>query len=151
MKKMFKQVISILIITILFCPDLSLQVLAEQQQSTETLEEASIEAMEDTEESADIVEDENILQSMEQVPDISEETSVEDQIIVVYEDTRNCSVEKLELEMSDVVEGESLCETVDLFVPDESVDTDELVEEFEKNLSYEEGYQDLQQSVVMRW
>ena len=107
--------------------------------------------MEDTEESADIVEDENILQSMEQVPDISEETSVEDQIIVVYEDTRNCSVEKLELEMSDVVEGESLCETVDLFVPDESVDTDELVEEFEKNLSYEEGYQDLQQSVVMRW
>lgn len=131
MKKMFKQVISILIITILFCPDLSLQVLAEQQQSTETLEEASIEAMEDTEESADIVEDENILQSMEQVPDISEETSVEDQIIVVYEDTRNSSVEKLELEMSDVVEGESLCETVDLFVPDESVDTDELVEELE--------------------
>ena len=75
--------------------------------------------------------DESILQSMEQVPDISEDASVEDQIIVVYENPQESGVENLELNVSDVAKGESLCETVDLLVPDVSVDTDELVEELE--------------------
>ncbi len=145
MKKRIRQVISIFTIVILFCVNLSLEVFAEPLQSIEKETEGEQSAIVNSEKEENITErleeaqdaecenadDESILQSMEQVPDISEDASVEDQIIVVYENPQESGVENLELDVSDVAEGESLCETVDLLVPDDSVDTDELVEEIE--------------------
>ena len=107
-----------------------------EESEEETSEEPeAAEILQDEEGTADITDSEEgqdeILQSMDQVPDINEEESVEDQIIVVYEDPGQDNVENLDLGVSDVVQGESLCETVDLLEMEESVDTDQVIEELE--------------------
>lgn len=108
----------------------------EGEAPKETSEEPeAAETLQDGEGTADITGSEEgqdeLLLSMDQVPDISEEESVEDQIIVVYEDAEQGNVENLDLGISDVVQGESLCETVDLLELEESVDTDQVIEELE--------------------
>lgn len=64
-------------------------------------------------------EDENVLQSLEDVPDVSDMVPAENQIVVVYEEAREDNVSCLCLDEADIVEGESLCDTVDLLTPDE--------------------------------
>lgn len=98
---------------------------AKEQETIELLQDEEAEGVAAEEEGG-----EEILQSMDQVPDINEEGSVEDQIIVVYEDAED-NVESLELGISDVAQGESLCETVDVLELEESADTDQVIEELE--------------------
>lgn len=74
---------------------------------------------------------EDILETMEQVSDIRSTTPVENQIVVVYEEEREDNVRQLRLSEDIVEEGESISEMVDVFTPDESVDTDELIKELE--------------------
>lgn len=76
-------------------------------------------------------EQEDILETMEQVADISSETPVEEQIVIVYDEPSKDNVKQLGIAEDTVLEGESITDQVDVLTPEESVNTDELIRELE--------------------
>ena len=64
------------------------------------------------------------LKTMEQVADISSETPVEDQIVIVYDEPSKDNVKQLGIAEDTVLEGESITDQVDVLTPEESVNTD---------------------------
>lgn len=75
--------------------------------------------------------DDAVIKSITQIPDISETTPIEEQIVVVYEDANANNIEQLDLSQEDIQEGETLCDTVDVLTPQNTVDTDAFIQELE--------------------
>lgn len=76
--------------------------------------------------------DEIYLQSLDEIPSVSAASSVEDQIVVVYEKEREDNIACLDLTKEEIQEGEKLGDTVDLLTPDEGTDIDALIAELEQ-------------------
>lgn len=72
------------------------------------------------------------IRSLDEVPDITDNTVVDDQIVVLYEEPKNDNVKSLELHDAEISEGESLGDTVDVLTPASGVDVDEMIRELEQ-------------------
>lgn len=76
--------------------------------------------------------EEESIRSLDEVPDIADNTAVEDQIIVLYEEPKSDNVRSLELHDAEIAEGESLGDTVDVLTPAAGVNVDEMIRELEQ-------------------
>lgn len=106
------------------------------QEASEPADDAGQEVQEpsdsaDAGEAAGATEEESI-RSLDEVPDIADNTAVEDQIIVLYEEPKSDNVRSLELHDAEIAEGESLGDTVDVLTPAAGVNVDEMIRELEQ-------------------
>lgn len=74
----------------------------------------------------------DVVRSLDEVPDISDETPLEDQIVILYEEPEENNVKALGLDEEEIAEGESVSDSVDVITPEEGVDTDALIQELEE-------------------
>lgn len=109
------------------------------QEASEPADDAGQEVQEpadsaDAGEAAGAIEatEEESIRSLDEVPDIADNTAVEDQIIVLYEEPKSDNVRSLELHDAEIAEGESLGDTVDVLTPAAGVNVDEMIRELEQ-------------------
>ena len=70
----------------------------------------------------------DVVRSLDEVPDISDETPLEDQIVILYEEPEENNVKALGLDEEEIAEGESVSDSVDMLTPEAEVDTDALIQ-----------------------
>ncbi|HEY5556467.1 GBS Bsp-like repeat-containing protein [Acetobacterium sp.] len=99
----------------------------ERTLSPEILNTATIEPEKTVESSS------NIINSLEELPEISKDLNVDQQIVVIYASSSENNLKSLALNSNDIKSGEQVSDRVDILETKNDITTDQLISELEAN------------------